>query len=76
MIETTNLHLHPDFQWVFDIFKDRIRKKLGFDLKVMGAWINWTNGNKKDICWHDHHHFDYASVYYIKTPLPFFSNAP
>ena len=71
-----DLHLHPDF---ISPIKDMIRiivKETGLDLVVGDmAWINWTNGSKKDIRWHVHtHSCDYASVYYMKTPLPFFSN--
>ncbi len=68
------LHLHPDF---ISPIKDMIRiivQETGLDLVVADkAWINWTNGNKKDITWHTHP-CDYALVYYMKTPLPFFSN--
>ena len=70
-----NLHLHPDF---LSPIKDMIRiivKETGLDLVVADmAWINWTNGSKKDIAWHRHPDVDYALVYYIKTPIPFFSN--
>ena len=68
------LHLHPDF---LSPIKDMVRiifKETGLDLVVADmAWINWTNGSKKDVAWHTHE-CDYALVYYIKTPLPFFSN--
>ena len=70
-----NLHLHPDF---LSPITDMIRiivKETGLDLVVADmAWINWTNGSKKDIAWHRHPDVDYALVYYIKTPIPFFSN--
>ena len=69
------LHLHPDF---LSPIKDMVRiifKETGLDLVVADmAWINWTNGSKKDIAWHRHPDVDYALVYYIKTPIPFFSN--
>ena len=72
---SSTLHLHFNF---ISPIKDMIRiivKETGLDLVVADkAWINWTNGSKKDIAWHRHPECDYASVYYIKTPIPFFSN--
>ena len=41
---------------------------------ILKSWINWTNGKKKDIQWHNHKDSgDLSLVYYMKT-FPFFSN--
>ena len=70
----STLHLHSNF---ISPIKNMVRtlcKETGLDLVVVDkAWINWTNGSKKDIGWHNHS-CDYALVYYMKIPLPFFSN--
>ena len=68
-----NLHLHPDFISPINDLVRIIFKETGLDLVVNNGWINWTNGSKKDIGWHNHS-CDYALVYYMKIPLPFFSN--
>ena len=68
------LHLHPDFTFLINDILKIVLKETGLDLVVADkVWINWTNGSKKDINWHCHP-CDYALVYYMKTPLPFFSN--
>ena len=68
------LHLHPDFTFLINDILKIVLKETGLDLVVAGkVWIKWTNGSKKDINWHCHP-CDYALVYYMKTPLPFFSN--
>ena len=68
------LHLHPDFTFPINDILKIVLKETGLDLVVADkVWINWTNGSKKDIGWHCHP-CDYALVYYMKTPLPFFSN--
>ena len=67
------LHLHPDFTFLINDMLKIVLKETGLDLVVADkVWINWTNGSKKDINWHCHP-CDYALVYYMKTPLPFFS---
>ena len=67
------LHLHPDFISPIQAMVRIIFQEIGLNFVVSKSWINWTNGKKKDIVWH-RHYCDYALVYYIKTPLPFFSN--
>jgi hypothetical protein len=72
------VHLHPDFDWAFDIILSKV-KKLGFNFKkkdVISSWMNLTNGSqdKGNLKWHDHKtDADYVVVYYIKM-FPFFSN--
>ena len=68
------LHLHPDFTFLINDILKIVLKKTGLNLVPSKAWVNWTNGKKKDIVWHNHSDYDYALVYYMKTPLPFFSN--
>ena len=68
------LHLHSDFIFPINDILKIVLKETGLDLVVADkAWINWTNGSKKDIGWHNHS-CDYALVYYMRIPLPFFSN--
>ena len=67
------LHLHPDFISTINYMVELVNKEMGKNLMLIKAWANWTNGSKKDINWHCHP-CDYALVYYMKTPLPFFSN--
>ena len=51
----------------------RIEQHTGYNYIIERSWINWTNGDKKDIGWH-RHDADLSVVYYIKIPLPLFSN--
>ena len=46
---------------------DMILRETGLNLEIRAAWVNWTNGKKKDIAWHNHSRHDYALVYYMKT---------
>ena len=69
----SHLHLHPDFISPIQEMVRIIFQETGLNFVISKSWINWTNGKKKDIAWH-RHSCDYALVYYIKTPLPFFSN--
>ena len=69
-----DLYLHPDFISPINHILKIILKKTKLDLVIDNkVWINWTNGKNKDFSWHDHPS-DYALVYYMKIPLPFFSN--
>ena len=67
------LYLHPDFISPTNHILRIVNKETGLNLEIKAAWANWTNGKKEDIAWH-RHQCDYALVYYIRTPLPFFSN--
>ena len=67
------LYLNPKFKPFINRMLELIYKRTGLVLEVSKSWVNWTNGNKKDIAWHSHS-CDYALVYYMRTPLPFFSN--
>ena len=67
------LHLHPDFTSSMNDILGIVYKEIGLSLVISKSWANWTNGNKKDIAWHIHPS-QYSLVYYMKTPLPFFSN--
>ena len=64
--------LHKKIPFANDILKV-IKNNLDLDFAVISSWVNWTNGKKKDVYWHTHNSH-YAAVYYLKTPLPFFSN--
>ena len=68
------LNLHPDFIPTLNHMVELISKEMGKNFVLKTAWVNWTNGKKKDIGWH-HHGMDceYAAVYYMKT-FPLFSN--
>ena len=68
-----NLHHIPVFIPAHNIFLRRIREDIGIHCIILKSWVNLTNGYKKDIGWHTHN-ADLSAVYYIKTPLPFFSN--
>jgi len=50
-----------------------ISKSIGINFTIKKSWVNWTNGDKREMCWHTHDS-DYAGVWYLKTPVPFFSN--
>ena len=61
-------------EFIYDIpcFKDPIDKMgkaignvIKKDLVLRRAWINWTNGNSKDINWHNHPNADISAVYYM-----------
>ena len=69
----SQIHLHPDFISPIQEMVRIIFQETGLNFVISKSWINCTNGKKKDIAWH-RHSCDYALVYYIKTPLPFFSN--
>ena len=68
----TSPNLHKKIPFANDILKV-IKNNLDLDFAVISSWVNWTNGNKKDLNWHNHS-CDYACVYYLKIPFPFFSN--
>tara|TARA_R100000008_G_scaffold86144_1_gene78096 strand:- start:43 stop:534 length:492 start_codon:yes stop_codon:yes gene_type:complete len=70
-----NLHRVPELiPYYYHIVKViAIRLGLTQKVQVTKAWINWTNGKKKDIGWHTHPDCDYTCVYYMKT-FPLFSN--
>ena len=72
---TTNLHKFSYFKEIHSIFLKCIKQYTGYDCMINKSWVNWTNGSKKDISWHNHENEGKLSaVYYLKTPLPFFSN--
>ena len=61
-------------KFIYDIpcFKDPIDKMgkaigtvIKKDLILRRSWINWTNGNAKDIAWHNHPDSDISAVYYM-----------
>ena len=54
----------------------RIHQETGRKFIIRRSWINWTDGRKSQELWHTHskEFGDFVMVYYIKTPLPFFSN--
>ena len=64
------------FSFIVETIVLKMNQKTGLNLVPVRSWINWTNGKKKDIAWHDHldSGADYSLVFYIKTPFPFFSN--
>ena len=66
------LQLHPDFKSTINYMVELVSKEMGKKFILDKAWANWTNGDKKDICWHTHP-CDYSVVYYMKT-FPLFSN--
>ena len=71
--QTRSLKSYAEFKWVEDRMIEVSSKRIG-RVKVNKFWINQTNGNKKEIYWHDHideYRSDYASVYYMKS-IPFF----
>ena len=68
-----NLQMNPKFEFPLNHLMEVINKKTRLNLALDRAWVNWTNGRKKDLMWHNHPS-DYSAVYYMKTPLPWFSN--
>ena len=68
----SNLHQQSQFVSVIKKIEDIIKKEINLDLEVTKSWVKYSNSDTQ-LNWHIHH-CDYASVYYIKTPLPFFSN--
>ena len=67
------LYSNPKFEPFINRMLELVYKRTGLVLEVSKSWVNWTNGSKKDIAWHSHP-CEYSLVYYMKTPLPFFSN--
>lgn len=83
------IHLHPDFIWAFDIIISRLKDVVGMEFEVDASWMNLSNGDRDrrkvlekngGKWWHNHKKgpvsrgCDYACVYYMKIPFPFFSN--
>ena len=68
----SDLYLNSKFAFSFNHMVDMIFKETGLNLEIRAAWVNWTNGKKKDINWHTHP-CDYTLCYYMKI-FPFFSN--
>lgn len=58
----------PQIEFLINVAQEVTQLKFG----LHGAWVNWTNGKKKDINWHIHP-CDYTLCYYMKI-FPFFSN--
>tara|TARA_R100001594_G_C3847205_1_gene217483 strand:- start:7 stop:459 length:453 start_codon:yes stop_codon:yes gene_type:complete len=69
---TSDMHLKYELKGYYDHILGLIRERIPSNLIIDAAWINWTNGKKKDMGWHNHP-TSYSAVYYMKT-LPFFSN--
>ena len=58
------------FQEYLKRITDLINEKTGKNLTLIRAWLNQTNGYKKDINWHDpRKDGDYVCTYYLKCPL-------
>ena len=72
---TSMLHENLIFLKPITSMMKRVHKETGRNFTIRKSWINWTNGNKKDITWHDHEKGGaaYSCVYYMKT-FPLFSN--
>ena len=68
----SHLHQQPEFFSVIKKIEDIIKKEIDLDLKVEKSWVKCSNSDTQ-LNWHTHH-CAYASVYYMKIPLPFFSN--
>ena len=67
------LHLHSDFTSPINDILRIAYKTTGLNLVLSKSWVNWSNGMSQHSRWH-RHQCDYALVYYMRTPLPFFSN--
>ena len=67
------LHTIPCFQLPINKILRAISEEFKRSFVLQMSWINWTNGNKEDINWHNHPYTNYSAVYYIKT-FPFFNN--
>jgi hypothetical protein len=68
----SDLHLLPEFRFYLNHILKIVQEKTNLNLFVQKSWVNWTNGKKKDLSWHNHLS-DCGVVYYMKT-VPFFSN--
>ena len=68
----SNLHQQSEFVSVIKKIEDIIKKEINLDLEVTKSWVKYSNSDTQ-LNWHTHH-CAYASVYYMKIPLPFFSN--
>ncbi len=55
----------PCFKDPIDKMGKAIRTVIKKDLLLRRSWINWTNGSKKDIAWHNHPDADISAVYYM-----------
>ena len=69
----SDLHENPKFKSSISHILRVVYKTTGLNLVITKSWVNWTNGKKKDIEWH-RHPSQYSLVYYMKIPLPIFSN--
>ena len=75
-ITPATVNLHPNFKWAHEIVLSKIKEVIGKDCVCMKSWMNISNGNRDNgnLNWHNHDEVDYACVYYLKIPFPFFSN--
>ena len=73
---TSMLHENSIFLKPITSMMKRVHKETGSNFTIRKSWINWTDGRKSQEGWHTHspRDGDFVMVYYIKTPLPFFSN--
>ena len=55
----------PCFKDPIDKMGKAIATVIKKDLILKRSWINWTNGRKKDIAWHNHPDADISAVYYM-----------
>ena len=63
----TNLHKFSYFKEIHSIFLKCIKQYTGYDCMINKSWVNWTNGSKKDISWHNHENEGKLSaVYYLE----------
>lgn len=55
----------PCFKDPIDKIGREIGRVLEKDLVLKRVWINWTNGELKNIAWHNHPNADISAVYYM-----------
>ena len=74
-ISHPTLHVLPEFEKLHQHVLDLIKKEFGLNLEIKRSWVNLTKGQRKKVVWHNHDGDpDYSMGYYMKLPLPFFSN--
>ena len=71
-LTSPSMNLVPSLRVYHEHLLKLIKKEIGLNLAIMGAWMNLTDGRRKEIKWHTHP-VDYAGVYYMKT-TPFFNS--
>lgn len=59
--------LSEKFGPYLQILQNNIQHVYGQQYYIQKSWVNWTNGKKRDMAWHNHPTSVLSAVYYLQT---------